>query len=116
MHEIRTIDKLRKPGHVNIAPVLSHGWVYYSWAPFAMYRIDTELYDYDLETYLRNSIDAPPIQSLRVDTSPPNRINNIIDSLQIIKQIASGLIYIHDKEEVHGDLKPSNGIIHFYPS
>jgi serine/threonine protein kinase len=69
-----------------------------------------ELCDLSLQGYIH------PTSTLdHIGTGLPPRLEDLPDSAlpdhiwNIMKQIASGLKFIHEKGEAHRDLKPSNG-------
>ena len=98
----RTHDRklCRRGAHPNIIEVLRLGELHES--PY--YYIDMELCDLTLADYIYE--DSPDVT--------PRFIRNVSSSLKemqiwnVMKQIVSGVEFIHRHNEVHRDLKPSN--------
>jgi serine/threonine protein kinase len=89
--EARTAMKLSRSGCRNVVSVLQCGMMPNS--PY--FYIDMELCDFNLASYI-GGFGSTSRSALGV--------------WQIMMDICSGLIYIHDQEYVHRDLKPTNGI------
>ena len=91
---------------MNIVQVLHHGKLALS----SYYVIDMELCDWNLNAYIYPS--TLPILSV----ARPDFVSALIRSIRnneiwnIMKQIASGVDFIHRHRQVHRDLKPANGI------
>jgi len=83
--------KLSQSGLKNVVLVLQCGMMPNS--PY--FYIDMELCDFNLASYIG-----------RLGGSS----RSILGVWQIMMDICSALIYIHDQEYVHRDLKPTNGI------
>ena len=75
--------------------VTRHGWLNSSY-----YFFDMELCNLNLEEYIRGSA-----KKSIVEEAPKDSI------FGIIREIASGLEFIHCHSEVHRDLKPRNGSV-----
>src|SRR5271154_5475099 len=105
-NEIRVIKKLcSNCGHRNIIDVLHHGWLNKD----QWYYFDMELCAMSLEDF----INGPYIADLGHQYFDPTHVGNGPESLKlwnIMRDITSGLGYIHGLREVHRDLKPQNGI------
>jgi len=103
-NEVRAIKKLCGGGaHTNIVEVLRLGELVGS--PY--FFIDMELCDLTLEDYIyRNSPVSDSIPQFVRDASSSSKAMQIWN---IVKQIASGVTFIHSQDEVHRDLKPRNG-------
>ena len=104
-NEVRAIKKLcGHDAHPNIVEVLRLGVLVGS--PY--YFIDMELCDMNLENYIYNN--SPKRESLPrfVKTAPSSVKASQI--WNIMRQVASGVAFIHSHEEVHRDLKPRNSI------
>lgn len=93
-NEARAITKLCQPGcHSNIVSVFRHGDVVD--APF--YYIDMELCVWNLEYFMHQENNGLKRLSMQ-------------DVWDIMTQIASGVVFIHEQREIHRDLKPRNGM------
>jgi serine/threonine protein kinase len=104
-NEVRAITKLcGHDAHPNIVEVLRLGRLVGS--PY--YFIDMELCDMNLENYIYSN--SPKQESLPhfVKTAPSSVKASQI--WNIMRQIASGVAFIHSHDEVHRDLKPRNSI------
>jgi serine/threonine protein kinase len=113
-NEARAIKKLCGSGsHINIVEVTRLGELPHS----HYYFVDMELCALTLENYIYGTSTGQVRGSLTPELSLPRFIQDApasIKSLQIwniMRQIASGVKFIHSHGEVHRDLKPSNGII-----
>lgn len=97
MNEVRVIDKLCKNKHENIVMVMRHGWLNSSF-----YFFDMELCNMNLEEWIRS-------------TGKKRGLTGVggydVDVFNIMKQITSGIGFIHSHMEVHRDLKPRNGSV-----
>lgn len=104
-NEVRAIDKLCRSHHPNITQVLDHGELK---PDTAYYYIDMELCAFTLEQYIHGKGPVPgwgvSWESVR---SGDNLRENVV---RIFRHIVNGLIFIHEKNEVHRDLSPQNGI------
>ena len=96
---------------MNIVQVIHHGRLDFS----SYYFVDMELCDWNLNAYIYHS----RLQTLSV--ARPHFVNALIRSIRnneiwnIMKQITSGVDFIHRHRQVHRDLKPANGIyLSFY--
>lgn len=98
---------MKLSGFKNVVSVLKWGSLNHS--PYIF--LDMELCDLNLEDYIQRKW-PPGIEELIpsfaiVDTlAPPLRI---IPIWEIMRDICSGVAYIHDRGEIHRDLKPRNG-------
>lgn len=76
-----------------------------------MYYLDMELCDLNLDTYIRRDWTKPGLRRkvpnfVDVDNLPLEfQLAQIGD---IMKDITSGVAFIHSQKEVHRDLKPKN--------
>lgn len=104
-NEARAVRKLCDGRNPNVIHVFGMGDFTYS----SYYFIDMELCDLSLQGYLYpdpteyTAIGLPPLLRDLPSASVPDHIWNIM------RQIASGLKFIHAHSEAHRDLKPSNG-------
>ena len=81
--------------------------------PSPSYFVDMELCDINLEQYIYRKQEWNALRILSPDskyfTIESNSILKFMEILAIGEQIVSGIAHIHDVEEVHRDLKPTNG-------
>jgi serine/threonine protein kinase len=103
-NELRAIKKLCQPGaHPNIIEVLRFSELKNS--PY--YFIDMELCDMTLWDYIYR--DAPDlIPRFIKDRSSSLKEQQIWN---VMRQVVSGVEFIHHHKEVHRDLKPQNSIL-----
>jgi serine/threonine protein kinase len=110
MNEAHAITKLCAPGsHRNIVEVWRHGWLPVS---RSYYFFDMEFCEYNLADYISH-IEEPALLFDR-EKQKFQYIQltfNLGEALDILGQIANGLIHIHKFDQVHRDLKPQNGIL-----
>ena len=105
-NEVRAVRKLCNGRNPNVIHVFNLGDFTYSSYSF----IDMELCDLSLEGYIHSTsndrdigVGLPPLLKDLPDSAIADQIWNIM------RQIASGLKFIHANDEAHRDLKPSNG-------
>src|SRR5271155_1660154 len=105
-NEVRAMTKLcSNGGHPNIINILHHGWLNKD----QWYYFDMELCAMNLEDFIH----GPYIETLGGQYFDPTYLGNEHECLKlwnIMRDITSGLDYIHSLREVHRDLKPQNGI------
>jgi serine/threonine protein kinase len=98
-------------GHCNIIEILNHGWLR---GEFHTYYIDMEVASLTLAEYLygceRTAIsiqtDFPAYLSPEIASTFEERMLNMFE---VGQQIARGLQFLHSNQQVHRDMKPSNG-------
>jgi serine/threonine protein kinase len=106
-NEIRIITLLNtKAGHKNIVPVLKHGWLEKNGR---YYFFDMERCPLTLEAFLRLSF--RPVIGLDRYLSLEGRAGDlgVFNMWSIVRDVAAGVVFIHELGEVHRDLKPNNG-------
>jgi len=105
-NEVRAMTKLcSNGGHRNIITILQHGWLNKD----QWYYFDMELCAINLDDFIH----GPYITALGDQYFDPTCVGNQHECLKlwnIMRDITSGLNYIHGLREVHRDLKPQNGI------
>lgn len=87
---------------MNIVQVLGRGEL----SPMPYYFIDMELCNFNLDTYFRY---LRNVRNGNNDSKYSLEMENMKPPLEILKDITSGVFFIHEQEEVHRDLKPQNG-------
>jgi serine/threonine protein kinase len=102
LKDVQTIEKLRR--HENLVQVLKHGWLPQS--PF--YFVDMDLCAYNLDFYIHSGKFQELHPSDLAGRESPF-LNELDVVMQIMRQISSGLAFIHGFHEVHRDLHPRNG-------
>lgn len=111
-NEARVLEKFRKSGgHENIVTVLDYGWL----------EKDKERFFVDLEACLLNLDDYikgnfKDILGLPKYLDPLLNKRNLmcLSFWGIMKDICSGLNYMHSNHELHRDIKPRNSNTPFY--
>ena len=77
------------------------------------YFLDMEFCDLNLETYIKWDWKDAMRERIHYGTEAEIEvllpILRLLQILQIMKSICSGLTFIHDHKEIHRDLKPRNG-------
>jgi len=89
----------------NLVDIFDNGWLS---GTSSMYHIDMELCAYSLAAYIKDLKHVTVLDSLA--SKQPTAIKSLKLMMEILRQIANGLRYIHGKELLHGNLKPTNGI------
>jgi serine/threonine protein kinase len=93
-NEIRAVGKLCKRRHRNIVEVVSI--CKDVWKTIPAYFIQMELCDGDMDSYIQR----------RYELGEPIGALEVVDTMV---QILDGLVFLHENDEVHRDLKPKNG-------
>src|SRR4051794_35156360 len=93
-NEVRAIERICKSGHRNIVEVFSISKE--TWDSGTVCLIQMELCDGDMHSYIEQ----------RYYSGNPLAASEIAD---IMIQVLNGLVFLHDRNEVHRDLKPRNG-------
>jgi len=73
-----------------------------------------ELCDFNLETYITNLRK----EQMEIDSSSEEENSSPISMkqpLDILKDITSGVVFIHEQGQIHRDLKPHNSEFHSLP-
>jgi serine/threonine protein kinase len=111
-NEIKVLELLSETSHPHVVEILGHGRLQ---AVGKFYVIDMELADLSLAEYIdylfRNKELPPDITfhdkfGPRVSDASTDRY---FVSCSISSHIANGLAFLHEKGQVHRDLKPQNG-------
>lgn len=103
-NEVRAVEKLCNGSHPNIVKVFRHGRLR---TEHSVYFIDMEWCDMNLDEFIKG---VRPVTGL-LDWPKAGNQNQIRYTIsEIIKQILSGLIFIHGHDEVHRDISPQNRI------
>ena len=88
----------------NIVKILRHG----SFGPHTgVYFIDLQYCDINLDEYIRGL--RPPWLALYSYAEAKGNDDLPVVVCGIMQQVLNGLIFIHEKGQVHRDLKPMNG-------
>jgi serine/threonine protein kinase len=105
-HEARIVDELQlKAAPENMIRVFRHGLLNLIGAD--LYYIDMEFCDFDLHSYIANDDCAIPSTPWGAGIYRDEK-RGPADILNITKQIATGLEFLHGKQMVHRDMKPRN--------
>ncbi len=110
-NEKRAVEKLcHVNAHPNIVALLRTGELPSSGAP--IYYLDMELCDLNLASYIsRDWTKADRRKVMTFVDIEQLPLNFQLDQISgIMKDVASGLAFIHSRREVHRDLKPKNSI------
>ena len=95
---MRAIKKLSCVGHRNLVEVLGID----SFPDTSYIFIDMELCGLNLETFIDS-------EWTLIQASTRIRHVAFLEMLSIVRDIVSGLVFIHEHKQVHRDLKPENG-------
>jgi serine/threonine protein kinase len=103
-HEVQVIKKLCGPNtQINIIQVLSHGLL----PGLPYYFIDMELCELSLKDYIQRN---EPSESLPYFVRDAGAEVTVLQIWNIMRQIASGVEYIHSQGHAHRDIKPVNSM------
>ena len=103
--QVRVINTLSVPGHKNLLKVLNHGWLPKS----SFYFFDTEFCTESLDHAIHRG-DTHFLHLMRSGVKKVEVSKRVRFTFRIARQIIDGLAFIHRSGEIHGDLKPSNGM------
>jgi serine/threonine protein kinase len=95
-NEIRAIKKVSKSCHPNIVNILSISKD--TWENKPAYFIQMELCDGDMDGYIR-------------ERYRQGKSFSGLEIADIMVQVLEGLVFLHNHDEVHRDMKPKNGSI-----
>ena len=102
------IDKLLQTGgHRNIVSVSSHQWI----LDCQYYIFDMELCVLTLDEFINGGVRRVFGLPRFFDSEYSDRELSCFTLHTIMQNIASGLLFLHSKDEMHRDLKPRNGEI-----
>lgn len=102
LKEARQIDKIRRIGHKQIVHIIDHGRL----------PRDPSFYFLDMEVYLNSHIQSGKtalIRDARQSGKELSIVNRFKTTLRVASHIADGLSFLHRLDEIHWDLKPTNG-------
>lgn len=104
-NEIRAIEKICGHNtHQNIVEVLRVGKLRAE--PY--YFIDMELCDMNLENYIYRT--SPSTDALPRFVKTASSSVKASQIWNVMRQVVSGVVFIHSHNEIHRDVKPSNSI------
>jgi serine/threonine protein kinase len=105
-NEERVIEKVSASGgHPNIIGILRHGWLNID----EKYFLDMELCAMNLGDFISGDF-AMELGEQYFDPMSNGNGPRCLTIWNIMRDIISGLEYLHGQREVHRDLKPQNGI------
>jgi serine/threonine protein kinase len=106
-HEVQVMKKLCGPNtHINIIQLLNDGPL-----PGSLYYfIDMEVCDLTLKAYIQRATLPRPSDSLPYFVRDAGVDVTVLQVWNIMRQIASGIEYIHSQDHVHRDIKPANSM------
>ena len=107
-NEVRIARKLTASGrHVNIVEVIRQGWLQEN----SSYFFDMERCVMTLDAFIHHNIATHLsfAEFVSFGFEPPTQIREVLSLWAIVRDIASGLCFIHSLQEIHRDLKPKNG-------
>jgi len=113
--EVSAITALGHGAHEHLIQILRHGWLD---PEESTYFIDMELCDRNLSSFILEPLDSSPFSC----AEHPKYLRDehlpiwwrTTDIMRVNFQLVSGTEYIHRRDMVHRDLKPTNGIPYFF--
>jgi serine/threonine protein kinase len=104
LNEFRAIKKLcHEHSHENVIAVYRYGKL----SDSLYYYIDMQYCDLDLAEYIHGPDTVSLLTSGRPNPLLPLHTQTVI---QIMKDVSRGLTFIHEKKEIHRDIKPTNSM------
>lgn len=111
--ELQMIKKFSESGgHRNIVPILRHGWIREN----STYFLDMECCPMTLDTFICHQFSSALGIShfLPLTTNFPSILPPVFSLWSIMRDITSGLKFIHLLNTIHRDIKPKNGAFKSY--
>ena len=103
-NEVNAIVLLCKESHPNIIEVLEHGQL-----SAAQYYVDMELCYISLEDLLKQEERDDRKEDWFLHWPIKDFNDRLFFIIALIQELANGLYFIHNHDQVHRDIKPGNG-------